>query len=254
MTALTLLTKITSHAQLKQVGKALMLLFKELQVEAKVLGTMGDGWVQVDLAGEDEAVAKNYLIKEAGLCPSSFEGVSNYSTLKGYIKNIGKSEAVLSVDVGIFQPKIVYANVVLSRLQAQLVHGKKVALSRIAELFGLCDGLPIKVRVIGLDEEKNHIDAELSSGQIETYMVWWESLLDRLLVLGSSLREIETALQHAKLERDVIDVESLGLLEHALKCKLGTDAAGLIPKIGRNLKNAKFVVFNPKPLRAFLKV
>jgi hypothetical protein len=44
------------------------------------------------------------------------------------------------------------------------------------------------------------------------------------------------------------------LLEHALTCKLGTDAAGLIPKIGRNLKNAKFAVFNPKSLRAFLKV
>jgi len=39
-----------------------------------------------------------------------------------------------------------------------------------------------------------------------------------------------------------------------LTCKLGTDAAGLIPKIGRNLKKAKFAVFNPKTLRAVLKV
>jgi hypothetical protein len=59
-------------------------------------------------------------------------------------------------------------------------------------------------------------------------------------------------LEHAKLDRDVIDVESLGLLEHALTCKLGTDAAGLIPKIGRILKNAKFAVFNPKRLTNLL--
>jgi hypothetical protein len=253
MTALTLLIKINSHTRLKQVGKALTLLFKGLEVEAKVLGTVGDGWVQVDLAGEDEAIATNYLIKEAGLCPSSFEEVSNFSTLKGYIKNIGKSEGALTVDVGIFQPKIVYAKVVLSRLQTQLMNGKKAALSKIAELFGLCEGLPIKVKVTNLNEEKNHIDAELSTGQIETYTAWVESLLDRLLVLGASLHEIETTLQHKKLERDVIDVEPLGLFEHALTCKLGTDAAGLIPKIGRNL-NAKFAVFNPKPLRAFLNV
>jgi hypothetical protein len=253
MTALTLLIKIHSHTRLKQVDKALTLLFKGLEVEAKVLGTVGDGWVQVDLAGEDEAIATNYLIKEAGLCPSSFEEVSNFSTLKGYIKNIGKSEGALTVDVGIFQPKIVYAKVVLSRLQTQLINGKKAALSKIAELFGLCEGLPIKVKVTNLNEEKNHIDAELSTGQIETYTAWVESLLDRLLVLGASLHEIETTLQHKKLERDVIDVEPLGLFEHALTCKLGTDAAGLIPKIGRNL-NAKFAVFNPKPLRAFLNV
>jgi hypothetical protein len=206
MTALTLLIKINSDSQLKQVGKALTLLFKGLEVEAKVIGTVADGWVQVDLVGE-----------------------------------------------GIFQPKIVYAKVVLSRLQTQLVNGEKAALSKIAKLFGLCKGLPVNVKVTNLNEKASHIDAELSSGQIETYIAWCESLLDRLLVLGSSLREIKTALQHAKLERDVIDVEPLGLLEHVLTCKLGTDAAGLIPKIGRNL-NAKFAVFNPKPLRAFLNV
>jgi hypothetical protein len=254
MTALTLLTKINNDAQLKQVGKALTLLFKGLEVEAKSLGTVADGWVQVDLAGDDEAIAANYLIKEVGLCPSNFENVRKFSTLKGYITNIGKSEGALSVDVGVFQPKIIYANVVLRRLQAQLVDGKEVALRKIAELFGLCEGLPVNVKVTSLNGAESCIDAELSSGQIERYVVWRESLLDRLLVLGSSLREIETALQHAKLERDVIDVEPLGLLEHALTCKLGTDAAGLIPKIGRNLKKAKFAVFNPKTLRAVLKV
>jgi len=72
------------------------------------------------------------------------------------------------------------------------------------------------------------------------------------VVLGPSLHEIKMTLEHAELDRDVIGVKPLGTFEHALTCKLGTDAAGLIPKIGRNLRHAKFVVFNPKRLRQFL--
>jgi hypothetical protein len=253
MTTLTLLRRISNDFQLKQVGKVLRLSLQGLEVEAKILGTVADGWVQVVLGGEDESAATNFLIKEIGVCPSSFGSVRKFSMLKGYIRNIQDDAKELSVDVGVFQPKNVYASLGLRRLQAQLVDGKEIALSKIAELFGLCEGLPVSVKVTGLNEEESRIDAELSSKQIGRYVAWRESLLDRLLVLGSSLREVELALQHAKLKRDVIDVETLGLLEHALTCKLGTDAAGLIPKIGRNLKNSKFVVFNPKALRAFLK-
>lgn len=254
MTALTLLTKISNNSQLKQVDRALKFSFKGLEVDAKIPGTVADGWVQLALSGEDEGIATNYVIKEIGLCPTNFGNVRKFSTLKGYIKNFGGNDGELSVDVGVFQPKTVYATIPLRRLQAHLVDGRKVALRKIAELFGLCEDLPVSVKILGLNEEESRIDAELSSGQIKKYAVWRESLLDRLLVLGSSLHEINMALERAKMDRDVIDVEPLGLLEHALTCKLGTDAAGLIPRIGRNLKNAKFAVFNPKRLRKFLNI
>jgi hypothetical protein len=42
------------------------------------------------------------------------------------------------------------------------------------------------------------------------------------------------------------------MFEHALTCKLGTDATGLIPKIGRYMRNAAFIVFNPKKIISFL--
>ena len=48
------------------------------------------------------------------------------------------------------------------------------------------------------------------------------------------------------LNRDIIGTEALGLFEHALTCKLGTDAAGLIPKIGRYMRNSVFIVFSPE--------
>jgi hypothetical protein len=254
MTTLTLLTKINNDYQLKQIDKALKLAFEGLKVEAKVLGTVADRWVQIALAGEDEGIATNYVIKEIGLCPSNFGNVKKLSTLNGYISNFKKNGEELSVDVGVFEPKIVHATIPLRCLQAQLVDGRKIALGKIAELFGFCKDLPVNIKVTHLGEEESCMEAELSSRQIKKYAVWRESLLDRLLVLGSPLHEITMTLEYARLDRDVIDVEPLGLLEHALTCKLGTDAAGLIPKIGRILKNSKFAVFNPKRLRQFLEI
>jgi hypothetical protein len=250
MTALTLMAKVKGGSQLKEVGRAVNFSFKGLEVEAKVAGTVAGGWVQIDLSGEDEEIAKNYLIKEIGVCPGTFGNVKKFSTLKGYIRNVKKDDE-LSVDVGVFQPKSVDATIPLRRLQAQLMGGREIALKKIMKLFGLSEGLPLSVKVLDVNEAESRINAELSDGQVKKYEVWRKSLLDRLLVLGASLPEINFALKHAKLERDVIDVEPLGLLEHALTCKLGTDAAGLIPKIGRTLKNATFSVFNAETAMKF---
>lgn len=253
MTNLTLLTKINDDKQSKRFDKALKNSLNGLEVEVKILGTVAGGWVQVSLSGEDEEIATNYMIQEIGLCPSNLENVEKFSTLKGYIGKIGKKPGGLSVDVGIFQPEIIPAIVPLRHLQAELVDGRRIDLKKIAELFGFCEGVPVKVRFSGLAENESYIDAEFSNGQIRKYKVWRESLLDRLLVLNPSLQELESTIRHSNIDRDVIDVEPLDLFVHALTCKLGTDAAGLIPKIGRNRKNARFAVFSPITLRNFLK-
>ena len=252
MTTLTLLPRINNDKQLKQIDASLKRTFEGLNVEAKVLGTVAGRWAQLALSGEDEGIATSYVLKEIGVCPASVENVNEFSELKGFITNLEQSKEDLSVDVGVFKPEVVHATVPLRSLQAHLVDGRKVALKRIAELLGFCENLPIEVKVVRLDGEKVKMEAELSRKQKSVYDNWRESLLDRLLVLGPSLYEIKRTLEHAKLDRDVIGVEPLGTFEHALTCKLGTDAAGLIPKIGRPLKDAKFAVFNPKRLRQFL--
>ncbi len=252
MTTLTLLARVHGVSQLDQIGEALKLSLEGLDVEAKILGTVTDRWVQIALSGEDEAIATNYVAKEIGFCPTSFENVKKSSTLKGYVTSFEKSREELMLDVGVFQPKTVHATIPLSHLQAQLVDGRKVALRKMGELFGFCGNLPLNIKIIRVNEEESRIEAELSAQQVEKYTVWREALLDKLLVLGVALRQVEDTLEYAKLNRDIINVEPLGLFEHALTCKLGTDAAGLIPKIGRLLKNAKFAVFNPRKIRAFL--
>jgi hypothetical protein len=254
MSTLTLLVKVHSSEQLKQVDNSLKLAFEGLDVEAKILGVAADKWVQISLLGEDEAVAASYVAREIGFCPTSFENVRKFQVLKGYVADLEKSREELLLDVGVFQPKTVHAAVPLRYLQAQLVDGRKIALRKIVELFGFCEDLPINIKVIHANEEGSRIEAELSTKQIEKYRVWQESLLDRLIVLGATGDEVRRMLEYAKLNRDVIGVEPLGVFEQALTCKLGTDAAGLIPKIGRILKNARFVVFNPKRLRNFLEI
>jgi hypothetical protein len=42
------------------------------------------------------------------------------------------------------------------------------------------------------------------------------------------------------------------MFEHALICKLGTDAAGLISEIGKNMGNVRFQVFNPRNIKEAL--
>ena len=251
MTTLTLLTKAYTANQMAKVSDALSLALEGLEVETKILGVAAGKWVQIDLAGEDEAIATNYLAREIGFCPTSLKDVTLNSTLKGYITDFGKDKEELTVDIGVFQPKNTRTTISLQFLQAQLVAGRNVPLKELGKLFGFCGGLPLNITVNSVHEELYLIEAELSTWQVEKYGFWQKALLDRLIVLGVAVSEVKNALEYARLNRDIINIEPLGMFEHALVCKLGTDAAGLIPKIGRILKSSKFAVFNPRKILHF---
>jgi hypothetical protein len=227
-------------------------LLSGLKVKTNLLETDSLGRVHVSISGEDENVAVRYLADNIGLCPSGLEEIKKYSTLKGYVADPSRSKDELWVDVGVSSPSHVEAAVPLDRLQAQLGDGRKIALSKMVEVFGFCENLPLNIRVTSADLEKGYIDAELSEKQQEQYAGWTLSLLDRLLILGASEGEVNAAIRTAEFSRDIVNVESLGMFEHAVLCKLGTDAAGLIPRMGKNLRRAAFTVFNPRRILALL--
>ena len=252
MIQLTLLTKIQSTRQLKLIEKLLKASFEELNVETEVVTAPWGRWVQVTLSGEDEAIATNFLRKELGLCPASLKNVEKLATLKGYIVNVGKNQDALFVDIGVVQPEIVYANIPLRYLQATLADGRRLALKRIVELFGFCNGMPINVKVTAVKRAEKVVEAELANGQFERFTAWRESLLDKLIVLGAAVSEVKRMLKYTGLDRDIITIESLGMFEQALTCKLGTDAAGLISRMGSNLRTSRFVVFNPRRIKEIM--
>jgi hypothetical protein len=252
MTTLTLLVKTSHGGQLKQIDNFLKSEFEELDVEIKVLGNTGNRWVQVELSGEDEVIATSYINKKIGTCPISLENAKNQGTITGYISKVDSNKQELKVDIGVFEPRIIQATIPVVKLQAQLLHNKIVDLKRIAESFSLVEGLPIGVQLIQSNTGEEIVEAELSAGEAERLGRWQMSLLDRLVILGASKESVTLVLERTRLNRDVINVEELGLFVQALTCKLGTQAAGLIPVIGRYMRYSVFAVFNAKRSAEFL--
>lgn len=252
MPTVTLLAKVYNDSQPKLVDKFLKSMLKDLKVKIEIRGVTSRRWVQITVSGEDKRVALRYLADEIGLCLTHLERVERFSTIKGRITALNKSRIELYVDIGVFSPNTVDATIPLQHLQAQLVDGRKVALKKLAELFGFCENLPLTVKIYNVDKESSHVEAMLSERQLTLYEGWTKSLLDRLIVLGASFNEVMLALKRTRCNRDVVNIETLGLFEHAIVCKLGTDAVGLIPKIGKNLRNASFSTFNPRRIIEFL--
>ncbi|TFH23944.1 DUF2110 family protein [Candidatus Bathyarchaeota archaeon] len=253
MTTLTLLVKASNLGQVKQIDELLKTQFSELDVEVEVSNNTANRWVQVLLSGEDEAVATSYINKEIGTCPSSLENAKNYPVLRGYISKLDTTKQELSVDVGIFEPKVVLATVSLANLQTQLVEGRNTDLKKIAEIYGLVERSPLSIKLVSaITGEVEGLQGELAEEQVERLHSWQQSLLDRLIILGASLDKIENVLERTRLNRDVIEIETLGMFEHSLTCKLGTNAAGLVSIVGRYLRNSIFVVFNAKKSLDFM--
>jgi len=254
MPTVTLLEKAYGYFPADAFELMLKSLYKGLRVQAKVKGKTAQEWVQVEVNGEDESVALQLLTNEFGLAPNDAGNVEKFSVLRGRIVNSGKTASELRVDVGVFAPKVIYANVPLQSLQTQLADGKKLTLQRLTELFCLLDHVPIHVKIVDteLDTEREAFLAELSERQLALFTDWLRSSLDRLMILGAQQSDVERAVEASKHFRDVVKVESLGWLEHAIVCKLGTDAVGLIPAIGRFLRTATLAPFSPRKIRQII--
>lgn len=249
MTTLTLLVKSSRAWQLKAVDEILQTQFEELDVEARILTNNKNKWVQIEVSGEDETIATNYLTKVFGACPVTVENAKALESLKGYISQVDGNKQELRVDIGVFDPKVAQAVVSVASLQTALVNGKKLALQQLAELFGLAEGVPVSVKVNWEHSSEEELSAELSEAQSVKLVSWRLSLLDRLIVLGTSKETVAEVLERTHLDRDVIDVEALSAFDFAVTCKLGTDAAGLIPRMGRYMRGSVFVVFNVDKFR-----
>jgi hypothetical protein len=246
MATVTLLAKAYNDNQLKFVDTNLKHMLKDLSVQTKVSGVSGHSWVQVTVEGEDEKVALHYLAQKIGFCPINLKNLERFSAVRGRISSPDRGAIGLQVDIGVFCPKAVEAVIPLDDLYSKLMDGRKTTLAKIAKVYGLEENMPLIVKVNKVDVQRNFIEAFLSEQQCRLFETWTKSMLDRLIVLGASRSEIEFALKRAMLNRDVIAVESLGMFEQVAVCKLGTDARGLIPKIGKELRKAAFVIFSPK--------
>jgi hypothetical protein len=206
------------------------------------------GWVQISIKGEDEKAALHFLAKGIGICKTHVKQIEKFSEIKGRTIFLNENRKLM-VDIGVVLPQIIDATISRQQLQAQLTDGRKLPLKKIIEHYGLCKNFPLTVKIIEVNEERSYVKAMLSESQLQQYRRWRQSLLDRLIIIGASHTRIKFALKRGNMWRDVIQIESLGMLEHAVICKLGTDAVGLIPKIGEYLRDAALAPFNWKKVK-----
>jgi len=251
MAVVTLLEKVYGRRSVKEFQQTFADMCKGLNVKLRVLNCAPRGWIRLELKGEDEKVALNFLGEEVGLAPVSIRNIRIGDIIRGRIVS-SKSKLELKLDLGVYEPEMVDAILPLKHLQAQLADGKKFALKTLIELYGLYPNFPLEVKVQKLDIESELITVELSERQISLFDRWIRQALERLIVLGATKEEIEYAIKILRLSRDIYAIESLGLLEHAIICKLGTEAKGIIPKIGSKLQNAFLTRFMPMRIQQII--
>ncbi|MFQ6073816.1 MAG: DUF2110 family protein [Candidatus Bathyarchaeia archaeon] len=249
MPTITLLEKVYGPFSQRLFEAKLASLCRDLVVEAKVLGKTSRGWVQIKLTGEDQEAAMEFLDREIGVAPVSIDKLEKFSTIRGRVISAGEREQELLVDIGVNIPHVFDAAIPLERLQAQLADGKRLSLQRLIGLFCLYDHMPLRVKITrDVNSKHEQVEAELSETQLSKFTRWINSSLDRLIVLGATLAQVKNAIKVSGHGRDVVRVETLGLLEHAVVCKLGTDALGLTPKLGPHLYIATLAPFSPRKI------
>ena len=250
MSTVTLLEKVYGSISPMTFEQALSSLCKGLRVKLRVVGQTNRGWIQIEVSGEDEIAALRFLDREIGIAPVSLGNLKRFSVVCGMVISSGKSKKELYVDVGVFSPKTCDAVLPLQKLQAQLADGRKRSVQELVETFCLYDNFPLKVKVVrDVSVHEKCIEAELSAAQLSQFTSWIQCGLDRLIVLGEFSSGVERAVSASKHSRDVTRVEPLGMFEHAVLCKLGTDAVGLVPKLGCLLPDAALIPFSLRRIR-----
>ena len=248
MPTVTLLEKLYGSGSPETFETLYSSLVNGLNVQLRFVGTTNRGWIQLDVSGEDETAALSLLEQEVGLAPTSLDDIEKFSVTQGKIVFSSKNKHELYVDLGVVSSQTCDAVLSEKRLCAQLSDGKEVPLRNLVELFCLYDNVPLEVKIIEWIGENKNVEATLSEAQFSLFRDWVRSRFDRLIILGSLFSDVERAVNLSRHSRDVIKIESLGVLEQVVLCKLGTDAVGLIPTLGRYLKSAVLVPFSPKKI------
>ncbi len=249
MTDVTLLEKSYGSFTQHTIEAMLSSVCRNLRVKVKVKGITTRDWIQIKVSGEDEYVALKLLDREFGLAPVTADKAAKFFAVNGKVIDADKATDELRVDIGVFQPRVFDATISIQRLRAQVGDGKNLSLKRLIELFCLYNYMPLHIKLSAdLNTEKGFWEAEMSEKQLSRFSDSRRSNLDRLLVLGASIREVEEAINRARHFRDVVKIDTFGPFEHAILCKLGTDAAGLMPKLGPYLRSAFLAPFSPRKI------
>jgi hypothetical protein len=218
---------------------------KELDVKIKKLDITSGDWIRIEYNGEDNEIFTELLRRDHGFIPIELAKVEHEETYRGFIIGNEEHGRGLSIDIGIISPRRSYGLYPLHRIRAQLGEDKTESLKEITEKFSLYKGIPFNVKIEGIKNVKK-INVAATDQQESSMKDWDRYPFDRVIVLGALNNQVRKAIQTNRLTRDIIRVDPLSFTSSLLTCKLGTDAPGVISKIGQELKHARLFSFIPR--------
>jgi hypothetical protein len=219
----------------------------ELSASAKFTGFSANGWAEVCIDGEDSEILQELVSRKFGRAQTNLAQVEALGNYSGIISDVGDT---LNVDIGVERPTQTKVSVGAGALRAQLCDGKTFSAKQIAEYYCMRPGMGLSVRITRVEPGVRKLEGWLSDSQIQLFSDLMASRLEQIRVFDCTRRRLESALRRANLERDVISLESNTLTMHSVVCKLGTDAVGLIPKLGSMLRRSELRPFLPKRILA----
>ena len=248
MVEVTLITKVYgphSKGVLSYIKKAMKSLSSGLRVKSEILNVSERGFVQISVNGEDEEVALNYIKGKFGIAIQAFNEKSIGVDTVGRIVDSGKVGYGLYLDLGLTSREYSDALIPLRTLRDQLVGGENRSIRELIKAYALYDDLPLSIKISGIDPEKGEITAKLTDRQRRTYRRWLKSDLERVIATGTFHADLKKALAKTGHSRDIVRIDSLGLLEHVIVCKSGTEAPGLIAALGPYFPNVPLHALAP---------
>jgi hypothetical protein len=186
---------------------------KDLDVESNVSPTE-KGWTNVTIRGEDEEFAANFLEKEYGIPVKSVETGEVH---KGYISSIDDDGMTVDIGLRVKIPKISLKPFGIGKPE------------QIASRFGIIPYLPVSIEITGVDK---NIEGEFTKEQVDKWWEWKKSGIDRVIVNSVTRSQLKAAIKKKGHARDIYSIERLGVMEHAVVCREGTDGPGIVAHIG----------------------
>jgi len=217
---------------LQFIARALTEKANGLELESD-FGQQGQ-WLQVRARGEDADAFLNLLKKEYGEASVSRSSLEKWDIVRGFVAGAGRIGYGVYVDIGIQNPKPKDALYPLHRMRAQLADGEPRSAREILDANALVDFVPLMMIVTELEGE--NISVELDDQARDNLVSWRKYPFDRVIVVGADRAFVENAVRASGLQSDVVKVESLSLFVQSVLCKIGTEAPGVIAKIGNRLR------------------
>ncbi len=192
----------------------------DLHVDWQV-GVRDDDFVQVDVSGEDAAVARNVLAETWGEVVAHDDGLEAGEEYVGTLESWDDDGFVLDAGVDV-------------RVPADAIGLGRGSPEQVVERFGLVQHLPLRFVYGGDVGDPDAEPSELADTERDR-LYDWQRGDGRVNVNSATRGEVRATVNRAGHAQDIVTVDRLGLLEQSIVCTEGTDPPGLLAAIGSYL-------------------